>query len=401
MTADARYRAAVKWISDVEADIDKSNQHELNGNAALRSILGSERRMEFSARWILLRDEGDPLIQEHVCSWYDSRERHATRSEWRLYYRGAPPLASGDLLVCLTRSDTPEVVFLVSRSSSTWASQLLGLFGAPKRGSGSFELMEPDELPDSHRTVLSALLSTLEWTHPEDRLALGDADLMVEKFGARFPETRAISDFARELVGTIEGTSDDLLLAWWNREEALFRGLEERLLSERLSSASPFSGVEEFLQFSLSVQNRRKSRAGHALENHVEALLHRHGLRYSRQSRTEGDRRPDFLLPGSDEYRDTSFPADHLTMLAVKTSCKDRWRQVLNEAERIPKKHLLTLEPGISKSQITEMQSEGLTLVAPASLLGTYDCPSGYSPLSVADFLGLAEARQSTLTSHG
>ena len=27
------------------------------------------------------------------------------------------------------------------------------------------------------------------------------------------------------------------------------------------------------------------------------------------------------------------------SMLGVKTTCKDRWRQVLSEADRIPQKH--------------------------------------------------------------
>lgn len=36
-------------------------------------------------------------------------------------------------------------------------------------------------------------------------------------------------------------------------------------------------------------------------------------------------------------------------MLAAKTSTKDRWRQVLDEAGRIPDKHLFTIAPaGIS-----------------------------------------------------
>ena len=43
-------------------------------------------------------------------------------------------------------------------------------------------------------------------------------------------------------------------------------------------------------------------------------------------------------------------------MLAAKTSCKDRWRQVLAEADRIRTKHLLTLEPAISKIQTAEMR---------------------------------------------
>src|SRR4029079_2208719 len=127
-------------------------------------------------------------------------------------------------------------------------------------------------------------------------------------------------------------------------EEGLFRAFEERGLSQRLMRTPPFNDVEEFIRFSLSVQNRRKSRAGHALENHMAALFELRGIRAARGAQTEGSRRPDFLLPGEKEYRDAGYPDSRLLMLAAKTTCKDRWRQVLDEAKRIRSKHLLTLE---------------------------------------------------------
>ena len=53
-------------------------------------------------------------------------------------------------------------------------------------------------------------------------------------------------------------------------------------------------------------------------------------------------------------------------MLGVKSTSKDRWRQVLTEADRIPQKHLCTLEAVISAKQTDEMPQ--LTLVVPAGL---------------------------------
>ena len=38
----------------------------------------------------------------------------------------------------------------------------------------------------------------------------------------------------------------------------------------------------------------------------------------------------------------------------VKSTCKDRWRQVLSEADRIPNKHLFTLEAAISENQTSK-----------------------------------------------
>ena len=55
-------------------------------------------------------------------------------------------------------------------------------------------------------------------------------------------------------------------------------------------------------------------------------------------------------------------------MLAVKTTCRDRWRQILTEADRITTKHLLTLQEGVSEKQFQEMVGEGVQLVVPEPL---------------------------------
>jgi hypothetical protein len=79
-------------------------------------------------------------------------------------------------------------------------------------------------------------------------------------------------------------------------------------------------------------------------------------VRYVRGAETENRYKPDFLFPGIAEYKDTSFDDARLTLLGAKSTLKDRWRQVLAEANRINDKHLLTLEPRISENQ-TEEQS--------------------------------------------
>ena len=160
-------------------------------------------------------------------------------------------------------------------------------------------------------------------------------------------------------------------MAWMEREEILFRTLEKYLIAERLSQG--FDGdVESFISFSLSVQNRRKSRAGLALENHLEMLFRECGVRHTRTPVTENRAKPDFIFPGQNEYHNPDFNSLNLTMLGVKSTCKDRWRQVLAEADRIPHKHLLTLEAAISKNQTDEMTAKNLQLVLPHDLHHTY-----------------------------
>lgn len=127
-----------------------------------------------------------------------------------------------------------------------------------------------------------------------------------------------------------------------------------------------FGSVDEFIALANSVSNRRKSRAGKSL-NCTEHLFIEHGLRhFATQAITEGNK-TRFPFPSAGAYHDTEFPVENLRMLAVKTTCKDRWRQILNEADKIHQVHLFTLG-GVSLAQYREMRESGVRLVVPSSL---------------------------------
>ncbi|MEM7457645.1 MAG: type II restriction endonuclease [Planctomycetota bacterium] len=197
-------------------------------------------------------------------------------------------------------------------------------------------------------------------------------EVMLTRFGGDFPPTSEFSDFARAtaIVQAPVDDPDEALMTWIEWEYALFRVLEKHMVTDQLEAG--FEDVDQFLSYSLSVQNRRKSRTGHALENHLIFIFERNGLRFSNGCRTENNSRPDFLFPGEDEYHVSDFDPARLTMLGAKTTCKDRWRQVLAEAERADDKFLITREEGISENQTDEMRSHNLQLVIPRRLQATY-----------------------------
>ena len=109
---------------------------------------------------------------------------------------------------------------------------------------------------------------------------------------------------------------------------------------------------------------------------------------------TEHKSRPDFVFPGIAEYHDPYFDQNRLTMLGVKTTCSDRWRQVLAEADRIKLKHLLTLQPAISVNQTMEMQAKNLQLVVPQSLHATFQPKQQSWLLNLEELLSLLRERQ-------
>lgn len=387
---------AYKRLSAVEALRHRSNQHEFDGVAVLKRMLGDERQTFPTSFIYLTDDDPEPLSDTGFLTWYDARERHPVRSEWRLYFPDtvvSDNANEGDLLIIGRRQDGSLMV-IIAEAGSTMENQLLWLFGATDLLHPGFSVkaeLESDQvrLEFASRYILEQLGVEVEDT------AANYLERMLELFSGRFPTTRVFSDYARSTLDDLEWTTDPdgALLAWLEREEVLFRTLERHVIGDRLQAG--FEGdVDAFIKFSLSVQNRRKSRAGSSFENHLEHLFGLLGLRHSRTAVTEGKAKPDFLFPGQREYLDAAFPDLLLTMLAAKSTCKDRWRQILAEAERVEVKHLVTLEPSISIAQTDEMQSRSVQLVLPRGLHQTY-APAQQDWLStVTDFTALALDRQ-------
>lgn len=389
---------AVKRLSAVEVHPERSNQHEFDGVQGLKQILGeSKGKQKFDAKFIYLSDsDAEPVVSDGFLTWYDARERHPTRSEYRLYFPTTAVsqcAAEGDLLVIGKRPGGGMLV-IVAEQGSTIERQIQWLFGFSDLTHPGFSVKSEIETDQARLEFASRFILEMLGIEIEDRDEAW-LDTMLEKFGGTFPGTRVFSGFARvSLAGISAGDDpDSVLIAWMEREEVLFRTLERHLLAERLQKG--FGGdVEGFLDLSLSVQNRRKARAGSALENHLEAIFIEQGIRYSRGQATENRSKPDFVFPGIDQYHDPVFPSARLTMLGAKATCKDRWRQVLAEADRIPDKHLLTLEPGISENQTAEMQSKHLHLVVPEGIHDSYTQQQRQWLLRVSDFIGLVRSRQ-------
>jgi hypothetical protein len=154
-------------------------------------------------------------------------------------------------------------------------------------------------------------------------------------------------------------------------EYELYRSVEEAAELPKIRQG--FDTMDSFLSLAQSILQRRKARSGTSLEIHARAIFKEEGLlenqQFAYQIVTPRGRRPDFVFPSEAAYLNPMFPAEQLRMLAVKTSCKDRWRQVLNEADRrIPRTHLLTVQEGVSEAQHKEMAESGVKLVVPAPL---------------------------------
>jgi hypothetical protein len=390
---------ARKVLTRTDTTGGRSNQHEISATIPIRQLFANMASgAKIDARFVALSDETDPIIESGQLTLYDGRRNKSRPSEYRLYYpagissmQGA---RAGDVMY-IARKASGQSVVVVAPSGSSSDAQLAWLFRieASATRTTTNTALEQIEVDLSGSPLLESMGEVVEPVVPDRWISE-----LTQRFGQHFPTSREFGAFARESINGFDPVvdPDGTLLAWLSQEEMLFRVFEKHLASERLASTiiGGTIDVDKFLEVSLSFHNRRKSRAGRSLENHVTELLRCAELKHTYNPRTENGSRPDFVFPGIDMYFDQSFAVERLTVLGVKTTCKDRWRQVLNEAGRVRTKYLLTLESPISKQQTQEMTESNVQLVVPAALHAAYSSKQREWLMTVGQFLEVARSRE-------
>lgn len=324
----------------------------------------------------------DGVNKEHAVRvlWPDGRQTDSrvkwygrgTRSEYRLtrFGRDFPWLAAdsvGDLLVLIPKTHTEFIAYILDLEDDI--AEIQASLGV--------------EIGDSWGVYVAGAARIENETECVERIFRQFADT-VQLFptGEVFSlQSRAALDHCCRSFGAMP--PDDLLLRCMDAEYRLFKLVERQLCQQEIVRV--FKSVDDFLRTAAAIMNRRKARAGRALENHFGYILGQAQIPHDVRPLVDG--RPDVLIPGRGQYLDESYPVGKLFALGLKTTCKDRWRQVLNEAKRVPHKYILTLQPGISSRQLQEMKDAGVVLIVPRPLHGHYPPKSPMKLLGVADFL--------------
>lgn len=329
-------------------------------------------------RIVKIKWQGD-FFTESRFVYYGS----GTRNEYRLtrFGRGFPYLNSenwGNLLVISQIEYEHYEAFILSSDDEIEA--FFSAFGmSPEDTNKLIKQKAQDSIDSMLADCFSEYLKSLKVDFPTtEDLAKNARNCFMKANHYSFKDTIA--------------EPDKRILEWINCEYELFRNIE----ADRYSSIlmTPFVNIQKLIDVANTILNRRKSRAGKSLEHHLGEIFHVNALNFDTQVITEDNKKPDFIFPGKTEYHNKSTPDSYLTFLASKTTCKDRWRQILNEADRIKEKHLFTLQQGISVNQLDEMYRYGVTLVIPKAYKTFF--PKIYQDkiLDLKTFVNLVKAKQ-------
>ncbi|MEZ6129173.1 MAG: type II restriction endonuclease [Planctomycetaceae bacterium] len=319
--------------------------------------------------WFEIRIDSHGDARNVRAIWYNNKLRGGTRNEARLTNFGGAesalldPESTGALAVfAFHRDESGEarVCRVWVCDHETEADLIEDRIGPVEPG--KFLIWSVDDR-HSH-----------EFRPPQRTSCWLEADEIPPEWLTGFPTGAEIIARAIDLRSDHRLAVDQRLLRRRDCEFQIFRSLEQAV--ELPSIQAGFSNIDDFIARAQTILQRRKSRSGRSLELHAKAIfveeqLH-DGVDFDHQPESEPGKRPDFLFPSEASYKDDRFPANRLRMLAAKTTCKDRWRQILNEADRIPVKHILTLQKGISENQFREMSDASVQLVVPSPLMNSY-----------------------------
>ena len=339
--------------------------------------------------WFDLHIDSHGYSKSVRATWYDNRLRGGTRNETRVTSLGGKESAlldqdnTGALVVFAfmleSDKDAGQCHAWICRSAmeeDLAENHLVGPIEPGKYALWSPHYEEiPSQFPAPQQSVEEHLQTQLE---------------LPPEWLKNFPSTSELAGRMVQVVSFADVPDPDRRLKQrCDGEYELFLSVEEA--TELPVIRTGFPGVDEFVERANSVLQRRKARAGRSLELHVREILEEEGLEsgtdFEHGVESEPGRRPDFLFPSRERYLDMDFPADRLRMLAVKRTCRDRWRQILNEADRIPLKHLLTLQDGVSGNQFQEMVESGVQLVAPEPLIKCYPKEIRNRLMTFGDFI--------------
>lgn len=297
-----------------------------------------------------------------------------TRDEYRItrFGRGftlLKPNHTGDLIIICKETDDLYYAYVLSTDDEI--QYFLDTLSLSPTGLNSLIKEPPDAESDvspSEKEVLLHVAMTFQ----------GD-----------FPNTMTMAKSAQEaervLRGELKLSADEQIVRWIDAEYKLFRHIEDE--HYQWVTTRPAESVDEYVRIGLEITNRRKSRAGKSLEHHLAAIFTERNLQFEEQVVTELNKQPDFIFPSGAAYHNPEFPTDKLIFLAAKTTCKDRWRQIEDEADRIATKYLFTLQQGVSPSQLDQMHAAGIVLVVPEEYHKTYPHTEYESVISLEEFI--------------
>ncbi len=152
---------------------------------------------------------------------------------------------------------------------------------------------------------------------------------------------------------------DEIYQQYLKAEHDAGQAVIDKLLGE--TGTIRFEDMNSFL---MSIFQSRKSRAGKAFEFIIRELFSRLSYPFAEQVDVDGAT-PDFMMPSEEVFRDNPLGS---IIFTAKRTLRERWRQVVTEANKGYGFFLATLDNKVTQSQIDQAAKNKIYIVVPQAL---------------------------------
>ncbi len=171
---------------------------------------------------------------------------------------------------------------------------------------------------------------------------------------------RENKDYIKSNFSNILDLMQDSIYEEYLKEQ---HNIGQEIIDEQISNNGRVK-FNELDKFFLSLSQSRKSRAGSAFEFIIREMLVRLEYPFSEQV-VIGGAKPDYVLPSEQYFLER--PLDSI-LLTAKRTLRERWRQIVTEANKAYGYFLATIDKKVSQNQIKQASEHKVYLVVPISI---------------------------------
>ena len=166
-------------------------------------------------------------------------------------------------------------------------------------------------------------------------------------------------DIKQNFSALFDQMQDEIYQQYLKAENDAGQAIIDKLL--RKFGTIKFEDMNSFL---MSIFQSRKSRAGKAFEFIIRELFSRLSYPFAEQVDVDGAT-PDFIMPSEKEFRENPLGS---IIFTAKRTLRERWRQVVTEANKGYGFFLATLDNKVTQSQIDQAAKNKIYIVVPQAL---------------------------------
>ena len=140
-------------------------------------------------------------------------------------------------------------------------------------------------------------------------------------------------------------------------------------ITDELIKKTGTVSFQDMKSLHMSISQSRKSRAGRAFEFMISEMFKRLNYPFAEQELV-GGATPDFLMPSLEYFEKNPLSC---IIFTAKRTLRERWRQIVTEANEGYAFFLATIDDKISQNQLNEAMKHKIYIVVPLSLIERFE----------------------------